>query len=261
MTDVIFYFSATGNSQSVAERIASALDSRIISIGLALRDDHFDFDISGEEYLGFIAPTFAYTLPGPVAMFIEKLELKGYNAQHTFGVFTCGAGTGDEGAALGEALKAKGIGYNGSFDVVMPDNFILWSSLPAEDVLSRKLEAAGKTVDGIIEKLKARENGKISDKAPRMPFMPMEHISTAAGTSKLHVTDKCVGCGKCANICPLSCIHIEHAHAAPIWEGSCSMCLACLHHCPNAAIEYEDQTQRKKRYLNPDCKIQLKNKY
>ena len=94
-----------------------------------------------------------------------------------------------------------------------------------------------------------------------MPYMPTEHISTAAGTSKLHVTDKCVGCGKCANVCPMSCIHIEHVHASPVWEGDCSMCLGCLHHCPNGAIEYENQTLRKKRYLNPDCKTPLKNKY
>lgn len=258
---VIFYFSATGNSQSAAEQIASALDSRIISIGLALRDGHFDFDITGDEYLGFVVPTFAYTLPGPVAMFIEKLSLTGYAGQHTFGVFTCGAGTGDEGAALAMALKARGIDFNGSFDVVMPDNFILWSSLPSEEVLTRKLEAAKITVDRIIEKLRTKENGKLSDKAPRMPFMPTEPISTAAGSSKLRVTDKCMGCGKCANVCPMSCIHIEHPHAAPVWEGNCSMCLACLHHCPNGAIEYEDQTLRKQRYVNPNCKPQLKNKY
>lgn len=258
---MIFYFSATGNSQSVAEQIASALDSRIISIGLAMRDGRYDFDITGEEYLGFVVPTFAYTLPGVVAKFLEKLELKGYDRQHTFGVFTCGAGTGDEGAALGMALKNKGIGYNGSFDVVMPDNFILWSSLPSEQVLTAKLDAARATVNGIIDKLKAKENGRLTDKAPRMPYMPTEHISTAAGTSKLRVTDKCAGCGKCANVCPMSCIHIEHAHASPVWEGECTMCLGCLHHCPNGAIEYENQTLRKKRYLNPDCKRQLKNKY
>ncbi|MDD6189062.1 MAG: EFR1 family ferrodoxin [Clostridiales bacterium] len=258
---MIFYFSATGNSQSVAEQIASALDSRIISIGLAMRDGHFEFDVSGDEYVGFVVPTFAYTLPGVVAMFLDKLELKGYDAQYTFGVFTCGEGTGDEGSALGLALKNKGLGYNGSFDVVMPDNFILWSNIPSDDVLASKLSSARKTVDGIIEKLKAKENGKLTGKAPRMPFMPTERISTSAGTSKLHVTEKCMGCGKCANVCPMSCIRIEHTHASPVWEGDCTMCLACLHHCPNAAIEYEDQTLRKKRYLNPDCKLQLKNKY
>ncbi len=258
---VIFYFSATGNSQSVAEQIASALGERLISIGLALRDGHYDFDISGDEYLGFVVPTFAYTLPSVVAMFIEKLQLMGYDNQRCFGVFTCGEGSGDEDAALTQALKAKGIAYNGSFDVVMPDNFILWSSLPPDSVIRAKLDAAKENVAIIAAKLRAGEDGRITDKMPSMPFMPAEHISTAAGTSKLRVTDKCMGCGKCANVCPMSCVHIEHIHAAPVWEGDCAMCLACLHHCPNGAIEYENQTLRKKRYLNPDCKAQIKNKY
>lgn len=256
---MIFYFSATGNSQSAAEQIASALDSRIISIGLALRDGHFDFDITADDYLGFVIPTFAYTLPAPVSMFIEKLNLTGYAAQHVFGVLTCGAGSGDEGAALTTALKNKGISYNGSFEVVMPDNFILWSDLPSEKTLNSQLAAARKTVDGIIAKLKNKENGRITDKAPRMPFMPAETVSTAAGTSKMRVTDKCVGCGKCSELCPMGCISIKDG--APVWEGSCSMCLACLHHCPAGAVEYENQTVGKKRYVNPDCKEQSENKY
>ena len=256
---MIFYFSATGNSQSAAEQIASALDSKLISIGLALRDGHFDFDISGDEYLGFVVPTFAYTLPAPVAMFIEKLNLTGWAGQHTFGVFTCGEGSGDEDAALTLALKNKDIGYNGSFDVVMPDNFILWSNLPSEAALNRRLSAARSTVDAIIAKLKNKENGRLTTKTPRMPFMPAETVSTAAGTSKMRVTDRCVGCGNCAKLCPMGCISIKDG--APVWEGSCSMCLACLHHCPAGAVEYENQTVGKKRYVNPDCKVQEANKY
>ena len=40
---MIFYFSATGNSQYAAEKIAEATGDRLISIGQALRDTHFDF--------------------------------------------------------------------------------------------------------------------------------------------------------------------------------------------------------------------------
>lgn len=256
---MIFYFSATGNSQSVAEQIASALGERLISIGLALRDKQYSFDVSNDEYIGFVLPTFAYTLPGAAAIFIDKLQLNGYKNQYTFGVFTCGASTGDEGAALNLALKNKNLGFNGSFDVVMPDNFIMWSNLPSEESIAAKLAAAREKVNGIISAVKKHDNGKISDNAPRMPFMPTEKISTAAKTSKFYVTDKCVGCGNCANVCPMSCIHI--ADSEPVWEGECTLCLACLHRCPHGAVEYENQTLSKKRYQNPDCKVQLKNKY
>ena len=256
---MIFYFSATGNSQAAAEQLAAGLGDRLISIGLALRDGRYAYDISGDKYLGFVLPTFAYTLPGAAARFIERLELTGYAGQYVFGVFTCGASSGDEGAALEQALAAKGIGYNGSFDVVMPDNFILWTPLPSEARLAAIRASAREKTEGILRTILAGENGRMAKRPPKMPFMPVEAVSTAAGTSKLHATDKCVGCGTCVNVCPMSCVRIvDHA---PVWEGECSMCLACLHHCPQGAVEYADQTAGKRRYLNPDVRPRLKNVY
>lgn len=256
---MIFYFSATGNSQYVAEKLASALGSRVISIGVALRDGRFDYDISGDDCLGFVLPTFADTLPGPAARFIEKLQLKGLGGQYVFGVFTCGASTGEEGAALGYALSQKGIGYNGSFDIVMPDNFILWSSLPSDERINAKLDAADKSIAAVIKAVSSRENGKMPARPVSRPFMPMEKISSAAGTSKFYATDECISCGLCERLCPMSCIKIEEVK--PEWEGECSMCLACLHRCPKGAIEYDKQTLGKRRYHNPRCELQMINKY
>jgi flavodoxin len=87
---MIFYFSATGNSQYAAERIAAATGDQVISIGQALREEQFDFDITGDAHLGFVIPTFAWTLPGAVALFIKNLNLTGYSGQYVYGVFTCG---------------------------------------------------------------------------------------------------------------------------------------------------------------------------
>ena len=256
---MIFYFSATGNSQYAAEKIAAAVGSRLISIGVALRDGKFDYDISGEDYLGFVLPTFADTLPGPAARFIEKLELKGLGNQYVFGVFTCGASTGEEGAALAHALSQKQIAYNGSFDVVMPDNFILWSSIPSEERINSRLDAADRSIDAAISAISARQNGKMPTRGVSRPFMPMDRISTAAGTSKFYATDKCISCGLCEKLCPMACIKIEEVK--PEWEGECSMCLACLHRCPKEAIKYDNQTLGKKRYRNPRCELQLINNY
>ena len=40
------------------------------------------------------------------------------------------ASSGQAGAALYHALKAKELPYNGDFELVMPDNFIVWSNIP-----------------------------------------------------------------------------------------------------------------------------------
>jgi NAD-dependent dihydropyrimidine dehydrogenase PreA subunit len=248
---MIFYFSATGNSQYAAEKIAAATGDRLISIGQALRDSHFDFDVSKDDYLGFVVPTFAWTLPGAVALFIEKLHLKGCSNQYVFGVFTCGESTGGEGAALNAVLKSKGIDLNGTFDLVMPDNFIIWSDVPQPSQLDSILKNADKTLEQIIKAVQSKTPGAADLRAPESLFMPMEEISTAKKTSKFYADDKCTACGLCMALCPMRCIIPDDA-GRPLWEGTCTMCLSCLHRCPVHAVQHGSDTQKKGRYVNPN---------
>lgn len=257
---MLFYFSATGNSQYAAEQIAAATGDRTISIGLALRDDHFSFDVSGDEYIGFIIPTFAWTLPGAVAKFITNMMLTGYSDQYVFGVFTCGENSGSESAALNTMLKEKTISFNGSFDLKMPDNFIIWSDVPSQERLNILLKETDEALDAIVTSIKAKRNGKIDLKPPKELYMPIAEISTKEGSSKLYATSDCNGCGLCQSICPMRCIK-EGEDRRPFWEGFCTLCLSCLHRCPKKAIQHGNDTLNKGRYINPSVTFQFENKY
>jgi NAD-dependent dihydropyrimidine dehydrogenase PreA subunit/flavodoxin len=257
---MILYFSATGNSQYAAEKLAAATGDRLISIGQALRDGHFDYDITKDDRLGFVVPTFAWTLPGAVALFIEKLNLTGYGSQYVYGVFTCGESTGGEGAALNALLKTKGVILNQTFDLVMPDNFIIWSDVPAPARLDSILKNADKALERIVETIKSKMQGKIDMSAPKDLYMPMAEISSSKKTSKFYADDKCISCGLCMELCPMRCIKPDDA-GRPLWEGICTMCLACLHRCPAAAIQHGNDTQKKGRYVNPNAKPPAGNKY
>jgi ferredoxin len=217
-----------------------------------VREGHYDFDISADERLGFVVPTFAGTLPGIVALFIEKLNLTGYAGQFVYGVFTCGESDGFESAALYTALKAKAIGFNGSHTLVMPDNFIVWSDVPQKAELDTILDNAAAALDVIIAKVKAKQNGKIDTQTPQMLFMPIGEVSSANGTSVLRADETCAGCGRCADICPMRCVTLEGGK--PQWEGRCTMCFACLHRCPVHAVQHGNDTVGKERYLNPNVK-------
>ena len=251
---MIFYFSATGNSQYAAEKIAEATNDRLVSIGRALRDEQFDIDITNDAYLGFILPTFAWTLPGAVALFIQKLNLTGYAEQFVYGVFTCGASSGSESAALGSLLKEKSVGYNGSYNLVMPDNFIIWSDIPSPAQLETILNNADRKLDSIIDLIRAKKDGTVGAGKPKDLYMPMEEISTAKATSKFYATDACTACGLCMDICPTRCIEPD-SNGHPLWEGTCTMCLSCLHRCPAMAVQYGQDTLKKDRYVNPRVKF------
>ncbi len=257
---MIFYFSATGNSQYAAEKIAASTGDRLISIGQALRDEHFDFDITKDAYLGFVIPTFAWTLPGAVAKFIELLTLTGYANQYVYGVFTCGESSGSESAALNTILKANAIKLNNSFDLVMPDNFIVWSDVPSPARLDVILKNADKALDKIVESIITRKPGTIDAGIPKDLYMPIQEISTARKTSKFYADDKCTICGVCLELCPMRCIKANDT-GHPVWEGPCTMCLSCLHRCPAQAIQYGKDTQKKGRYVNPNTKEQPANQY
>ena len=62
-----------------------------------------------------------------------------------------------------------------------------------------------------------------------------------------YATDKCIGCGKCVEECPLNNIHLENKK--PVWDNNCTHCTACINHCPAKAIEYKKNTQGKERYF------------
>ncbi|MBR2928757.1 MAG: EFR1 family ferrodoxin [Oscillospiraceae bacterium] len=70
-------------------------------------------------------------------------------------------------------------------------------------------------------------------------------------TSHLHVEDSCVGCGLCAQNCPVGAIELKNGK--PTWiQKNCVMCLSCLHRCQKFAIQYEDKTRNHGQYLHPD---------
>jgi len=249
---MILYFTATGNSQYAAEKIAAATNDRLFDMGRAVRRGEFTVRLEKDEPLGFVFPVFAWTLPGIVELFLRKMELIGYAGQYVYGVFTCGESSGHTGAALAAALKERGVNLNFAATLVMPDNYIIWSSLPPKERLERILDAADGQLRSIIAAVAGRDNKPPAGGRPEMMCLPLE---PAEGERvKLHVTDKCVACGLCRAICPMGCIR-QSGKEKPVWEGLCTQCLACLHRCPAGAIEWGRETLGKARYGNPRVRL------
>ena len=61
-----------------------------------------------------------------------------------------------------------------------------------------------------------------------------------------HVSDDCIGCGKCVKLCPLNNITLENGK--PVWGRKCTHCMACISYCPEKAIEYGKKSSEKERY-------------
>jgi ferredoxin len=77
-------------------------------------------------------------------------------------------------------------------------------------------------------------------------FSPMQPVATTNYLPKISL-EKCVGCGKCAKVCPILAIAIEEAKENPdgtkvkkhavVDEEICLGCGVCARNCPTKAIE------------------------
>ena len=68
-------------------------------------------------------------------------------------------------------------------------------------------------------------------------------------TEPFRLTDACIECRLCEEICPEQVIKVYHRK--PVWdEEKCSLCMGCLELCPKDAIEYGDATVGRRRFFN-----------
>ena len=245
---MIFYFSATGNSKYVADRIAAATGDQTISITDCRKGDDFSFD-EADKTVGIVSPTYAWGLPIIVQEFLRKLTPR-TKPDYLWFAATYGTTPGQTGRFAEDILCANGLSVSAKFSVKMPNTWTPIYDLSDNSKVQRVNEAAERQIDRIIGAIQNRARGDfMKDKTPLFlakAFYGLEYDSMRK-TSHFTVEDTCVGCGLCARNCPVSAIEIREKR--PVWvKDECVMCLRCLHHCPKFAIQYGKRTKRHGQY-------------
>lgn len=246
MNGMIIYFSATGNSKFVASQVAEATDDNIISITEITEKLH----LQPGESLGIVIPTYFYWVPSNVQEFLENLEIDCDENSYIYCIATCGGTSGQASQQVGRYLKKKGKYVNAYFDIVTPDNWTPMFDANNKDKIAKVIENEKPQLDKIISHIKNKESGKFIKHT--LPYVVAKFISlfyeTSRKTSHLRVEDQCIGCGKCANECPVNAIDIKDGK--PVWvKDKCAMCLGCLHKCPTFAIQYGRNTKKHGQYV------------
>lgn len=253
---MIFYFSATGNSKHVASRLKDETEE-LVFIQDAIRSGKFEYEISNAS-IGFIFPTYDWSLPSPVMEFLQKLTLKTEDDAYVYYVGTFGTTTGAAAAITEKILKTRGIRLNAKFDIRMPDTWTPVFDLSNLKKLAKINQQAEAEIEELIRQVKNRVTGKHMDlTTPVFTGMIGQYLynSRTRRTINLSVNDACIGCGLCAKKCPVQAIEIRNKK--PIWvKDRCVMCLGCLHRCPKFAIQYGNgKTAKHGQYTNPYEKI------
>lgn len=235
---MIFYFSATGNSEWVAKTLAHLTGDQVYDISSKTARP----DIRDQKQVGFVFPVYAWGVPEPMENFVKSLP-KG--KAFAFGVCTCGS-------EAGMAMKhfSKTYPLNSSYSLVMPNNYIVGSDTDSEQTIHAKLDAARKELQRMAGEISQQkqvyrvEEGSLAGLKSSLVNFGFNRF--ARTTKSFYVTDACNGCGLCAKNCPASTIVLKDGH--PTWGTQCYQCLRCINECPTQAIQYGKATETRHRY-------------
>lgn len=242
---MVLYFSGTGNSRYVAKKIAEVSDDKIISINQRIKDSDYS-SIESDRPLVFVGPVYAGRLPHIMDEYIRKVNFKG--TKQAYFIVTCAATPWQTISYVEKMCKQKQFSLLGFNSVVMPQGYIAGGGTQPKEVNDEILKKATPKIEKISETIRDKQilskeqPGKAIMSKILNPIMYSIMISAKGFT----VTDKCTGCGKCTERCPLNNVSIKNGK--PSWGKACTHCMACIAGCPKEAIEYGKKTQGKPRY-------------
>ena len=233
---IIFYFTATGNSLYVARQLADE-NTELLSIPQLVKQERRDFEA---DEIGIVYPIYGHMPPNMVRGFIKQVRIK---ADYKFAVLTYGM-LDFNAAELWDRISQKaGTKFDYINTLVMVDNW-----LPNFDMNEQiKMD---KHIPGQIEKIKAdlREQKRWvkpatdDDRRNHDGFMFFSRLDPEVGFLKrsekyFQVTDACIGCAVCTEVCPRG--NYELTSAGVKIEGDCDFCFACIQNCPQKAIHFQ----------------------
>lgn len=253
---MILYYTGTGNSRYIARQLASELGDTLVSMNDKLKQQDTQL-INVSDRLIFVVPTYAWRIPKIVEQWIEKTEFVG--EKKVWFVMNCGSEIGNASKYIQILCQKKHWYYMGTMPILMPENYIVLFHAPSDNEASEIIQKANSYICEAVQLIKTNQKfpknrHNLYDKLMSGIINPIFY-QLIVKANDFYVTEQCIGCGKCENLCPLNNIQLKDHK--PIWGHRCTHCMACICCCPKSAIEYGKKSIGKKRYYLENEKLQL----
>ena len=247
----IFYFSGTGNTWWVGERLCEELsehkfDANAYSIE-QLTEKETAALIKKSEIVGLGFPIYGSDVPRIFHDFIRRLP-RMEEEKSTLGFVTQMAWSGDGMNFLENELSEKGYRLKWAAEFNMPNNIALpifplpYSS--DHNKFTPQLEKCEQKIADLCAKIAnnkpyRQHNGVLAAASAWIQRGPFR-LAHDWGRKFWSVDEKacisCNRCERCARLCPVGNIVIQNG--VPIHSNQCVYCMRCFNYCPTHAIHY-----------------------
>ncbi|MFR7872484.1 EFR1 family ferrodoxin [Peptoniphilus grossensis] len=246
----LIYFSGTGNTKLIANRIAENLKIQIINI-----ENNYNFEklFSEIETLIIMYPVYYSTPPIIIREFLNKYR-ENLENKNIMSLVTQMCFSGDGAYVIRDYLpKSANLIYSRHID--MPSNISNLPILPFFEnfLINFKIHHALKKSDKISIEIK---NGNLKTQGNTNFGNKMGLSQRIGGLEKesekrnnLWIDDTCIACGLCVKNCPVNNLFIENkiAHS----KGSCIFCTRCENICSKKSIRVLLDRKVKYQYKLP----------
>ncbi|MBR5478728.1 MAG: EFR1 family ferrodoxin [Clostridia bacterium] len=246
---MVLYYSATGNTEYIAQEIAKGLNDECLNLLDKIKRNDLT-PINSETPFVICAPVIVCEIPRFMSKFLKKVPLTGN--KNVYFILTSGGYSGAAGPLAKSLIKKKKMNYLGHADFIMPQNYMASDAYGAltRDEIEDRIRSSVKLLSPTVETIKKGENlmaRKVAfwETAVTVPFNPV-WCKFLLNAKDFHIEGECSSCGKCVKVCPLN--NIKLTDKKPVWGKDCTHCMACIGNCPTEAIEYKNITQKKEKY-------------
>lgn len=244
---MLFYFTGTGNSLYIAKQI----EANPVSIPQIIH--HSDLNFSADQ-IGIVAPIYGHEMPLMVKEFLRKAK---FDTDYFYIILTYGNRHGGAAELAYQLCTEFGIQPKYINVIMMVDNWLPSFDMNEQVKLDKKIEEHLANIISDIQKNRELISPVTdTDRAAHFQFLEgMKSLPTDVWQHLFRVTDACIGCGLCTKVCPSSSIHVDNGKAVYI-PGNCQTCLACVHLCPQKAIQLNiSEKNPNARYRNPNVTV------
>jgi ferredoxin len=258
----IYWFSGTGNSLLIAQRIKDNLSAKDYSVSLFPIEKAKTAEIKTDNVTGFVIPVAMFgTYPFLWDFFNDLPETNGTQC------FLVDTLQGYSGGLLGpvkKILKKKGYRTLAAVEIKMPNAFLKPRENKEKDqqIINSGLTEADKFCDVLINEQHSWFDIPFYSDLLSLGSRSKSVYNLYRAMFPLSISkEKCTACKTCVVLCPIKNWKLDDSSSIPVSDNRCNLCQRCIAYCPEKAIKIgKNETVQYKAMPFKELNKYLKNK-